>query len=130
MKSFVTACLLLCAATAAQAQIGRLFTTPAERRQLDIARGLVAPPPPPPVLEAPPAPQPVTVNGFVRRSSGKSTVWVNNEAQDGARNRFSGPAQAPRVTVTLPSGQRVTVKPGQSVDANAGTVTDMNGRQP
>lgn len=130
MKLFAAACLLLGAATAAQAQIGRLFTTPAERQQLDIQRGLVAPPPPPPVVEAPPAPQPVTVNGFVRRSSGKSTVWVNSEAQDGSRNRFSGPAQAPRVTVTLPSGQRVKVKPGQSVDANAGTVTDVDAPQP
>ncbi|HEX8610512.1 MAG TPA: hypothetical protein VF800_04425 [Telluria sp.] len=124
MKLIITACMLLGAAATAQAQIGRLFTTPAERQQLDIARGLVAPPPPPPVLEAPPAPQPLTVNGFVRRSSGKSTVWVNNEAQDGARNRFSGQAQAPRVTLTLPSGQKITVKPGQSVDANTGTVID------
>ncbi|UOD28840.1 hypothetical protein INH39_25870 [Massilia violaceinigra] len=128
MKLIIGACILLGAAmsaqTQAQAQIGRLFTTPAERQQLDIARGLVAPPPAPPVVQAAPAPQPMTVNGFVRRSSGKSTVWVNNEAQDGARNRFSGPAQAPRVSVTLPSGQRVSVKPGQSVDANAGTVTE------
>jgi hypothetical protein len=128
MKSIATACLLLGAAASAQAQIGRLFTTPDERRQLDISRGLVAPPPPPPVAEAPPAPQPLTVNGFVRRSSGKSTVWVNNEAQDGTRQRFSGPAQAPRVSLTLPSGRTVIVKPGQSVDANAGTVIDPDTR--
>ncbi|NHZ94833.1 hypothetical protein [Massilia sp. CCM 8734] len=126
MKLMISACILLGAAMTARAQpqIGRLFTTPAERQQLDIARGLVAPPPPPPVAAAPPAPQPMTVNGFVRCSGGKSTVWVNNEAQDGARNRLSGPAQAPRVTVTLPSGRKVSVKPGQSVDANAGTVSE------
>ncbi|MFB9245167.1 hypothetical protein IV454_22025 [Massilia antarctica] len=128
MKYHATACLLLAAAVGAQAQtapMGRLFTTPAERHQLDIQRGLVAAPPAP-VVEAASAPQPMTVNGFVRRSSGKSTVWVNNEAREGARNRFSGPAQAPRVTLTLPSGQKVVLKPGQSVDMNAGTVTDVD----
>ncbi|MCE3606192.1 hypothetical protein LXA47_21660 [Massilia sp. P8910] len=128
MKYHATACLLLAAAVGAQAQtapMGRLFTTPAERHQLDIQRGLVAAPPAP-VVEAAPAAQPMTVNGFVRRSSGKSTVWVNNEAREGARNRFSGPAQAPRVTLTLPSGQKVVLKPGQSVDMNAGTVTDVD----
>ncbi|RSZ60085.1 hypothetical protein HF313_15330 [Massilia atriviolacea] len=129
MKSAIAACLLLGAATAAHAQIGRLFTTPAEREQLDIARGLVAPPAPP-AAAAPPEPQPVTVDGFVRRSSGKATVWINKEAQDGARKRFSGPAQAPRVTVTLPSGRTVSVKPGQTVDANAGTVTDVDEGRP
>lgn len=122
MKLFIVGCMLLGPAASCQAQIGRLFTTPAERQQLDIARGLVAPPPAPPVLQAPPAPQPVTVNGFVKRSSGKSTVWVDGEAQDGARNRLSGPARAPRVTLTLPSGRKVVVKPGQTVDANAGTL--------
>ncbi|CUI09218.1 hypothetical protein [Massilia antarctica] len=128
MKYHATACLLLAAAVGAQAQtapMGRLFTTPAERHQLDIQRGLAAAPPAP-VVEAASAPQPMTVNGFVRRSSGKSTVWVNNEAREGARNRFSGPAQAPRVTLTLPSGQKVVLKPGQSVDMNAGTVTDVD----
>lgn len=124
MKLIVASCLLLGAAATSQAQIGRLFTTPAERQQLDIARGLVAPPPAAPVLQAPPAPQPMTVNGFVRRSSGKSTIWVDGEAQDGTRNRLSGPAQAPRVILTLPSGRKLVVKPGQSVDANAGTVID------
>ncbi|NHZ80330.1 hypothetical protein F2P44_13760 [Massilia sp. CCM 8695] len=127
MKPTVAACLLLGATLNARAQtapMGRLFTTPAERHQLDVQRGLIAAPPAP-VVEAAPAPQPMTVNGFVRRSSGKSTVWVNNEAQEGARNRFSGPAQAPRVTLTLPSGQKVVLKPGQSVDVNAGTVTDV-----
>ncbi|ATQ77507.1 hypothetical protein CR152_25650 [Massilia violaceinigra] len=128
MKSTTTACVLLFVTLTAQAQtapMGRLFTTPAERHQLDIQRGLVAAPPVP-VVEAAPVPQPMTVNGFVRRSSGKSTVWVNNEVQEGARNRFSGPAQAPRVTLTLPSGRKVVLKPGQSVDMNAGTVTDVD----
>lgn len=123
MKALLAACIVLAAAMPAQAQIGRLFTTPAERLQLDIERGLVAPPPAP-VVQAPPAAQPMTVNGFVRRSSGKSTVWVNNEAQEGARKRFSGPARAPRVTLTLPSGRSVSVKPGQTVDANDGTVSE------
>lgn len=129
MKRIVFILALACA-TLAQAQtIGRLFTTPQERYQLDVARGLiVVPAAPAPVrvapAPAPPPPEPVTVNGFVRRSSGGSTVWLNQDAQDARLNNFSGPRQAPRVTVTLPSGRKVLIKPGQTVDMNAGTVTD------
>ena len=115
--------LLACSGAHAQtAQIGRLFTTPEERHKLDIARGTVAAPPaPPPVtLAPPPAPPaaPVTLNGMVRRSAGPSTVWLNQEAQHA---RVDGT----RVTVTLPSGERVRIKPGQTVDPNAGAVKDV-----
>ncbi len=118
--------LLVLAAAGAQAQtppIGRLFTTPEERHQLDVARGILpAPPAPPPAAAAPPPPAPVTVDGFVRRSGGKSTVWLNQDAQYGGQHG----AKDARVTVTLPSGQRLRVKPGQSVDMNTGTVKDVD----
>ena len=114
--------LLACSGAHAQtAQIGRLFTTPEERHKLDIARGTVAAPPAPPVALAPAAPPPappVTLNGTLRRSAGPSTVWLNQEAQHA---RVDGT----RVTVTLPSGVRVRIKPGQTVDPNAGAVKDV-----
>lgn len=123
-------CLLGACAQAHTHAIGRLFFTPQERHQLDIKRGLVAAPPAPPApseaAAPPPAPPPVTVNGFVRRSSGPSTVWVNGgDAQPGA---VTGSAQAPRVTLTLPSGERVRIKPGQTLDPGAGTIRDLNER--
>lgn len=114
-------------AASAQAQthaIGRLFFTPEERHQLDVARGLIpAPPPPPAPVEAaapPPPPPPVTLNGFVRRSNGPSTVWLDrNDAQAGSVN-------GPHVTVTLPSGEQVRIKPGQTVDMGTGAIKDVN----
>lgn len=112
--------LLACGGAHAQtAQVGRLFTTPEERHKLDIARGTVAAPPAQPVTLAPPPPAlPVTLNGTLRRSAGPSTVWLNQEAQHA---RVDGT----RVTVTLPSGERVRIKPGQTLDPNAGAVKDV-----
>ena len=116
------AALVFCilAAGSAHAQpIGRLFTTPQERQQLDIARGLLAAPPQPAAQVAAPPPAPLTVNGFVRRSGGKSTVWLNQQAQDGKRVIGKN-----GVAVTLPSGRTVTVKPGQSIDMHDGRIIE------
>ncbi len=133
-RAYMFACALLLMAGAAHAQtasLGRLFSTPDERHQLDVARGLATAPPAPPVAApqaAPiaPAPEPVTINGFVRRSAGRSTVWVNQETRDARQNQFSGPAQAPQVTLNLPGGGKVKVKPGQTVDLSTGTVRDVD----
>lgn len=121
-------CLL---ATCAQAQppaIGRLFTTPQERYQIDVARGLIAPPSPDPAPaeagEPDPPPAPVTVNGVVRRSGGKSTVWLNQQEEQQRLGKQSG------VSVTLPSGRQVRIKPGQSVDMNTGAVRDVGDGSP
>ncbi len=116
------AALVFCilAAGSAHAQpIGRMFTTPQERQQLDIARGLLAPPPQPAVQIAAPPPEPLTVNGFVRRSGGKSTVWLNQQAQEGKRVTTKN-----GVVITLPSGRNVIVKPGQSIDMNDGRIIE------
>ena len=117
MKRLLLLMFLASSAHAQTAQIGRLFTTPEERRQLDVARGTIAAPPAPPAAPAPPPPQPVTVNGVVRRSGGAATVWLNQEAQ-------SANVNGSRVTVTLPSGNKVRIKPGQTVDMNTGAVTE------
>lgn len=77
--------------------LGRLFFTPSERAALDAARAAAAENPPPtpaitpaemaalpePNTAAPTPPTaPVTLNGFVKRSRGPSTVWLNGSTQD------------------------------------------------
>ncbi|MGH8580510.1 MAG: hypothetical protein ACREVK_10465 [Gammaproteobacteria bacterium] len=69
------------------AELGRLFTTPQERAALDELRREGPKPVAAPEKVAPPVtsepapaakpPQPITVNGLVRRSDGANTVWVN-----------------------------------------------------
>lgn len=137
-------CILALVAAAAQAgaqalaepaRIGRLFTTPAERAALDRLRdaggrapapeqaqgpaGTEAQAPAPP----PPPPEPIAVTGIVRRSDGTSVVWINGVPQtDQAVSRAEG--GTPAATVTLPSGQRATLKAGQAVDVTTGAVGD------
>lgn len=134
----LTALLLFSAAGYAAAEppdIGRLFTTSAERAGLDrlrdaggrqaapepvqataVVEAQPAPPPPPP-------PEPISVTGIVTRSDGKSVVWINGTPQaDQAVS--TAPGATPSATVTLPSGQRATVKAGQAVDVTTGAVGD------
>lgn len=133
MNSRAVILLAMLAAVAAHGQpLGRLFTTPAERYQLDQARA-AARAPAPPAAEATqqpaaaPAPaEPVTVHGFVRSSSGRSTVWVDAAEQEDGRNRFSGPGRKPSVILRLPSGRRIELKPGQTADPNNARVRDVH----
>ena len=119
--------------------IGRLFMTPAERASLDALRatgGRTAPQPPSvaqaqpepaeaPVAAEPPAPPaPVVVTGIVKRSDGRSTVWINNVPQEDAAIAPDARSGAPSVTVPLPTGQQATVKAGQQVDVTTGEVRD------
>ena len=78
--------------------MGRLFTSPAERSNLDYLRLTKKNEPlkaESPVLEAETAPAPivlpdvVNLQGYVKRNDGKqSTVWVNNQAlQENSRNK-------------------------------------------
>src|SRR5581483_10127985 len=70
---------------AAADPLGRLFTTPEERAQLQQLRtappvvAKPAPPPAPVAVQTPPEVPPVTVNGVVVRSRGESTAWVNGK---------------------------------------------------
>lgn len=110
--------------------LGRLFNTPQQRMQLDAQRDGTAqsalPADSMPVAPAPPPPQPpapLVVNGVVRPAHGKATVWLNQEPlPDGQRVlRSDG-----KVTLILPSGQRVTLKPGQHYDEATGEVRDAS----
>ena len=113
--------------------IGRLFYTPDQRASLDVARSkrarnVVATEK---AEEAPPPPTPevVTYGGIVRRSDGKTTVWLNNRAVSG---KESGDAKMvgkirPDGTVTLQSpqtGRSVDLKVGQRAELLSGRVNE------
>jgi len=112
--------------------LGRMFYTPAERATLDEMRKRPAP-----VLvqektiEAPPAPEYVTLNGVVRRSDGTTTVWLNNKPVQGQRSSeglILAPARAGtpgNVTVVVPqSGRKVDLKVGQQLEVTSGKVQE------
>jgi hypothetical protein len=80
--------------------------------------GAEAPPPPP-------APEQLEMNGVVRSSSGRSTVWLNNVPQSGPQNKFSN-RNKKALTVTLPSGRKILLRPGQRYDLADGRVKDIN----
>lgn len=123
----------------AQERLGRLFFTPAQRASLDVARSQRARA----ALateraeqEATPVPQTITYSGVLRRSDGRTTVWINNQP---VHDRESAGAAAivgrvrPDGSVTLQvpqSGRSVTLKPGQSVELLGGTVEEGYSRRP
>ena len=60
-------------------QIGRLFHSPAERSALDSLRK-AKPPPRKTGAQVAAEPQSARLDGYVMRSDGKSTLWVNGSA--------------------------------------------------
>ena len=139
-KIGLVCCALAAAATPAPAQerLGRLFFTPAQRASLDVARSQRART----TLatekteqDAAPVPQTITYSGVLRRSDGKTTVWLNNQP---LHDRLSAGAGAivgrvrPDGSVTLQvpqSGRSVTLKPGQSVELLGGAVEEGYARR-
>lgn len=121
----------------AQERLGRLFFTPAQRASLDVARSQRARAAlaPDKSEEAAPVPQTITYGGLVRRSDGKTTVWINNQA---VHDRESPGAAAivgrvradGSVTLQVPqSGRSVSLKPGQSVELLSGAVEEGYSRK-
>jgi len=74
---------------------------------------------------APPPPEQLEMNGLVRSSSGRSTVWLNNVPHSGPQNKFSN-RNKKALTVTLPSGKKIVLRPGQRYDLADGRVKDIN----
>ena len=120
--------------------MGRLFTSPAERSNLDYLRLTKKNEPlkaEPPVLEAETAPAPivlpdaVNLQGYVKRNDGKqSTVWVNNQAlQENSRNKEVTIGQlsegSNRVPIKLSAnGKRLNLKAGQVYDPESNRVQE------
>lgn len=125
-------------------RLGRLFTSAEERASLDELRyqaqfATPAPQPAPePAAATPVEPEqgaPVvssfTVNGIVRGSRGRGTVWINGEeierggvTREGIRVQTTG-AGGRSVRARLPSGvDTIEIKPGQRIDVLQGVVLE------
>ena len=119
------AALLVAPALGAE-PLGRLFFTPEQRAALDARRKARVPDKPAAAVVASPT---VRLDGYVKRSDGRSTVWVNGESQG-----ESG-SDAPRIgsndgSVSVNVGEsaaRVTLKPGEVLDRGNGDVRDVIG---
>lgn len=105
-------------------ELGRLFYTPEQRQALDQRRRARVPDRP----NAPVVVSPTTrMDGYVHRSGGKSTVFVNGEPLP-----ESAP-EAPRIsggraTVNVgETGARTGLKPGEVLDRGTGEVRDVVG---
>jgi hypothetical protein len=122
-------CLLLAAPAVEAQELGRLFFTPEQRDSLDARRKARVPDKP----NAPTVVSPTTrLDGYVQRSSGPNTVWVNGESlletspeapRIGSSRRDDG-----RVSVPVgESGARVGLRPGETLDRGSGEVRDVIG---
>ena len=126
--------LMLGAGTAAAAELGRLFFTPAQRATLDTLRekniGAEAATAKEP---APPLPQNVTLDGVVRRSDGKNTVWLNSRAVTAPKAGGIGVSTGKndnRVKLTVPeSGRSIDLKVGQTAEIVSGTIAESYARR-
>ena len=120
--------LALTPATGQAQELGRLFFTPEQRAALDARRKARAPDKPAAVVAAP-----VTrLDGYVKRSGGPPTVWINGEsvpenAPEAPRIDTSrGPSGSVSISVGE-AGGRVRLQPGEALDRGNGEVRDVIG---
>lgn len=126
---------------------GRLFSRPAERNNLDNLRQnqkLKTVIPQPDIDEsanvAPVSTDPVTLQGYVKRSDGvKSTLWINNQAvQEGGtvdnvqvgnlnkRNNAKGTQTSEALELKMPSnGKRIRLKAGQVYEPDTNQIKEL-----
>ena len=119
---------LLGAGPAAAQELGRLFFTPEQRAALNARRAARLPDKPAVVQESPTT----RVDGFVSRSSGRSTVWVDGEPlEDGAQPdglRVQRGRDPTKVTVTFgEQARRIEMRVGGTLDRSTGDVKDVVG---
>ncbi|MGE0875450.1 MAG: hypothetical protein AB7O31_12345 [Burkholderiales bacterium] len=134
MRLAVALCALLAVLVlpGAQAQeLGRLFLTPDERAALDARRAAKLPDKP---AAAAVVASPVTrIDGYVQRSGGPSTVWVNGEAlTEGAAQSTVRihPGSAGEASIAFPAEpepRETRARVGQSVDTLTGEIRDPLG---
>lgn len=127
-RALLIAALVAHAAVAGAQELGRLFFTPEQRDALDARRKARVPDKP--AAQAPASPT-TRLDGYVKRSGGRSTVFVNGEPLT------EGTVEAPVVDpdsrggrVRVPAGEagaRVELRPGEVVDRGTGQVRDLLG---
>ncbi|MBV8031279.1 MAG: hypothetical protein JO035_07205 [Betaproteobacteria bacterium] len=113
----------------AQEPLGRLFFTPEQRQALDARRKARLPDKPSGPAAATPH---VRLDGYVKRSDGRSTVWVNGESVpetvQADSPRIGAAGRDSRVSVNAgDGGGRVELKPGEVLDRGSGEVRDVLG---
>lgn len=117
----------LASSGASAEELGRLFLTPEQREALDARRRARLPDKPAAAATASPT---TRVDGYVQRSGGRSTVWVNGQsvsedAPDASARIARG---APGVSLRLgEDGRDIRTQVGQSVDTVTGDVKDPLG---
>lgn len=130
MRRLLLALALTAAAPAAPAQeVGRLFFTPEQRDALDARRKARVPDKP--AAAAAVASPTTRLDGYVKRSSGRSTIFVNGQPV------LEGTSEAPVIDpdrrggrVPVPVGQgsaRAPLKPGETLEIGTGEVRDVIG---
>lgn len=129
---------------AAEDDFGRLFSSQAERKRLDILRQnqkliVVTPqksmPSEPAVNELP---EPITLQGYVKRSDGSTTLWVNNKAvqenttQDNveigrlSKQKSSAKNASDSLGVRVPAtGKSLQLKAGQVYEPDTNRVREL-----
>lgn len=118
--------------------LGRLFFAPAQRAQLDTTRvqrdRRGGPITAETEVAAPQGPDVVTYSGVVRRSDGKSTVWINGKPMT-ERTRDSnvsviGVRRDGAVSVNVPQADRsASLRVGQSVEVMSGRIEESYARR-
>jgi len=104
-------------------ELGRLFFTPEQRHALDARRKARVPDKPAAAGVVSPT---LRLDGYVKRSGARSTVWVNGEAVDDSTPPAGG--RDARVGRTVgESRSRVELKPGEVLDRGNGEVRDVLG---
>jgi len=109
--------------TAFAQELGRLFFTPEQRNALDARRKARVPDKP--AAAAVVASPTLRLDGYVKRSGARSTVWVNGESVDD-----SPPVGGSDSKVGVSVGEnrsRIELKPGQTLDRGNGEVRDVIG---
>lgn len=91
---------------------GRLFYTPAQRAEMEAARNHAAPPAAGIVSD----PQDTVYNGYIRRSDGRTTLWINGQPQ-----RLQHTPATPG-KLKLPATP--ALKPGQEFNTQYGRVLE------
>ena len=121
VRALVVLALVAPSASSAQ-ELGRLFFTPEQRQALDARRKARVPDKPAATVASPT----VRLDGYVKRSGGRSTVWVNGEPTDDSPRLPDG--SEGRVSINVgEGGGRIPMKPGQVLDRGNNELRDVIG---
>jgi hypothetical protein len=130
MKLAAALLVLALVPVASQAQeLGRLFFTPEQRAALDARRKARVPDKPAAAVVAAPV---TRLDGYVKRSGGPSTVWINGDSvpDNAPEAPRIDPSRGASGSVSISVGEtgaRVRLRPGEALDRGNGEVRDVIG---